>query len=361
MSEEILTRKEKRYAKIREKITSPNDIKYRGPLSYRYVRILAWVLFALGQMLVIGDFFQKFFAWNYISSAGHLTVEIFSSIATPLFIVASFGLALSGQKTFKQLITTYAIIFGGMVLGLNLLYYRYLVGIFTSAAAEKILSHLSFITRANVFCDLLMFALFHFFVNYRPTKYFQGKKRIIFRLFVILPILYVIAAYVVKVLLNHEYITVPFAILPFLTTKSPMVFLVFALVSLWLKNRHNFLTKKIGLTRHEYNAYLKTNKNSFSFSVVLSIIIAIFGLLELIGIFIMIAVSGDEYLALYAIYYYSYGDAFMMILAIPFILLYSYTRAHKNTSLDIFVPISGIAMSIIVYLEVILAFMNQTR
>ena len=39
------------------------------------------------------------FDWNFLGNGGEMALSIISSIATPLFIVASFGFALANQKT----------------------------------------------------------------------------------------------------------------------------------------------------------------------------------------------------------------------------------------------------------------------
>jgi hypothetical protein len=40
-----------------------------------------------------------------------------------------------------------------------------------------------------------------------------------------------------------------------------------------------------------------------------------------------------------------------MIFLIPIILLFSYTRRHKNPDADIFVPIGGVAVAVLVGIE----------
>ena len=200
--EQVLTKKEKLFKKIRDKVTNPVDMKFRGPLSYRYLRILAWVFFAIGQLVVLDNVFRQV-GWEVLGSgvAGQTIVGLISSLATPLFIIASFGVALSGQRTHKALVILYGAIFSGMVIALNIFYYRYLVGVFGSKEnANVILNHMGFITKMNVFTDLFVFSLFHFFVNYNPVKKFKGKKIYLFRALVAIPIAYVITAYILKTL-----------------------------------------------------------------------------------------------------------------------------------------------------------------
>ena len=45
-----------------------------------------------------------------------------------------------------------------------------------------------------------------------------------------------------------------------------------------------------------------------------------------------------------------------MVFAIPFILLYSYQRKHKDARVDIAIPILGIALIVVVYVEGIYQF-----
>lgn len=44
--------KKRRRRKLHE-ITAENDIKFRGPLSYRHLRIVAWICFAMAQAGVV--------------------------------------------------------------------------------------------------------------------------------------------------------------------------------------------------------------------------------------------------------------------------------------------------------------------
>lgn len=359
-----LTKKQKIFKKIKEKVTNPVDMKYRGPLSYRYLRILAWMFFAIGQLLVLHDLFDKISYWHVLGDgpAGPTIVGLISSLATPLFIIASFGVALSGQKTYKKLVLTYGAIFGAMVIALNIFYYRYLVGMLGNKEnANVVLNSMGFITRANVFTDLFIFSLFHFFVNFVPAKHFKGKKIYLFRAMVAIPIAYVITAYVLKTLNNFATINLPFAIFPFLLTKSPIVFVIFALMSLALKYRRNFFINKIGLTQDEYKHFLTTNRNSFSFSVWLTILIVVFAIIEVIIFAIFYSVYGHEGTigVLVRLTNCSIGEVISMVLVIPFIFLYSYTRSHKEGPVDILVPLMGIAMVVIVYMETIYHFMTM--
>ena len=357
--EQLLKIKTKRNAKLVAKYTSTEDIKYRGPLSYRYLRVIAWIAFALAQLISLYNVFSNpVIDWKFLPNPVFQMLSIFADLGTPLFIIAAFGLVLSRSKTFKSMILFYAVAYGGMAVGLNIFYYRYLLGILrSSSAATSVVSSIGFIMKANVFGDLLAFCLFHFFVTYHPKKYFTGKKIYIFRSFTIFPLAFVLVSYILKALAGYGAISVPFAIVPFVATKPPMVFMLFVFASLWFKYRE-YKFKRLGLSRLQYHEYLKTNRNSLSFSIMLSILIAVVAFIEFIILGVMAAKLGYE-VTVWHLYNLSIGQVIPLILAIPFIMLYSYTRIHKNGVVDVILPIAGIGMSVLVYAEVIYQFFNQ--
>ena len=45
------------------------------------------------------------------------------------------------------------------------------------------------------------------------------------------------------------------------------------------------------------------------------------------------------------------GSGVALSLLIPIILLFSYTKKHKNTKLDPFIPLAGVALIIAIYVE----------
>ena len=45
------------------------------------------------------------------------------------------------------------------------------------------------------------------------------------------------------------------------------------------------------------------------------------------------------------------GESVLLLLLSPLMLLFSYTRTHKNKTLDTFIPFAGIALIVLVYIE----------
>ena len=359
-----LTRKERLANKIKARATSENDIKYIGILSYRYVRIVAWIAFAMGQVAIVARIAFRFNDPMMSETAQNIFTAI-GSLSTPLFIIASFGLILSGRRDYKRLLLSYGAAFFGVGFGFCFFYWRYINGLFAKIGTPIdsitiIRDFLGSRVEVNVFADLFSFLLFHFFMNYKPKKVFTSKKIKIFRLFAIIPVIYVITSYVLKIVLATKSLNLPFYVYPFLTTKTPLVFFIFVVISIWINNRERKFIR-FGLTKQQYHDFLFTRRNSLYFSIHLSIIILIFAFIEIIlglGVIIIYAILGyetDAYLSI--INAYGLGQCVSLIFAIPIIFLYSYTKNHKNTVYDIFVPVGGIALTAFVYLESIYQFL----
>ena len=360
MEKAISPRKQKRYDRIRSRLLGPHDIRYRGPLSYRYLRIIAWLSLAIGQILVINALGEKLFKWDALSPIGASVIQYFSSFSTPFFIIASFGLVLSNHQKYKNFLVTFGLGFLGLGLGLSIFYLRYIQGLVISMGAEGSIfadavdTTFSNKMHVNVFADLFMFVLFCYFINTKPKKVFIGKKLIIFRLFAIIPILYAVLCYLLRTFSYLNYFELSIYFIPFMTTKSPVIFALFIIAALWIKNREK-LFLKIGATKEEYHHFLTTNKNSLSFSITLSILCGaafLFEILVMFG-FIIYCAAKDYPVEAFAFYLtiYGVGDSFVMIIAIPFIMLYSYTRTHKNKMIDYIIPVVGVALTAFVYLE----------
>jgi len=362
-------KREKRYNKIRNHLFKENDIKYEGPLSYRYLRIFAWLFLAFGQIVLLNSLSESLLDQNALGPFGASALSILSSLSTPLFIIASFGMVLNKRRKVFDYILLYGLAYLGVGLGFIFFYLRYVNGLFVNLGVDK----LPFITlferflsdkvQVNVFADLFSFVLFHFFLNYKPKKFFKDKSLIVFRLFTLLPILFILTSYVLKILAATNQISMPFYIFPFLTTKSPIVFLVFVLADLWIKNREKWYLR-LGASKEQYNEYLKTKRNSLHVSINLTIIILVSILFDVLLLIIAVLYFTAANLPVekfgdIAIDTFGVGQASIMLLAIPFIFLYSYKRKHKDTRIDLLIPIVGIALIVLVYVEGIYQFILE--
>lgn len=360
-----LTHRQKRLARIKKRLFK-EDIKYEGPLSYRVLRVLAWIFLALGQVVVCMSLFNKISGWDPLGEGWRTAFSILSNLSTPFFIIASFGLALSGHKNVRDFMLVYGLAYLAIGGGFIFFYTRYVNGLFVELGVQKadfvdvFENFVSDKVQINVFADLFAFALFHFFLNYSPKKVFTGKLLIIFRLFAILPIAFAFGSYIIYVLASYDIIDVTLYVYVFLTTKSPLVFLVFVAISLWIKYRER-LFLRLGATKEEFQEFLNTRRNSLSVSLHLSFFIVVFAVIDLFCIiFIMIihAALGmlDNNFPDLVVSHFKAGETSAMLLAVPFILLYSYKLKHKDSRIDIILPLAGIGLVVLTYLECIYQF-----
>jgi hypothetical protein len=120
----------------------------------------------------------------------------------------------------------------------------------------------------------------------------------------------------------------------------------------------------LGASKEQYNEYLKTKRNSLHVSINLTIIILVSILFDVLLLIIAVIYFTAANLPVekfgdIAIDTFGVGQASIMLLAIPFIFLYSYKRKHKDTRIDLLIPIVGIALIVLVYVEGIYQFILE--
>ena len=369
-------------------ITEENDIKYRGPLSYRHLRIAGWVFCVVAQIATVLTLVAKANPDGPQYGVARETLSSFGAMMMPLLLIATFATILNGSKSFKSMLTIYG--------GASVLFYvvfilaheRYIgnsvaavLGTDHASAIQIIDSILTNSTATgyvafNIFIDLFLCTLLAFFLLYTPKKVFVGKKLIWFRLMAALPILYEIASFTLKLLTAYGVIVLTPYLFPLLTTKPPMTFLVFVVISFYLKVRERIYRKKGG-THEQYEAFLKTNSNSWRFSKFTALVLFVAGIVDIIIYFILSlsmtlhgldvlssfgieqqeeVIRGTVMYAVQVVEQVGVGSCGTLIFVAPFILLFSYTRRHKNPKIDTLLPLVAIAIIAILYLEGIYHF-----
>lgn len=356
------TQEKKKRRKLHE-ISLEQDIKYRGPLSYRYLKIAGWVCIAASQIFVLISFFNNIRPGSVVLPIAVTWILVLvSSLPVPLFLLANFSLILDSDKGYKRLLLANGLAAGGIAVVFILLYLRYGIGIAglllgdksaAISALDQIFSSLTASGKAfNVFLDFFLCTLFMFFLNYRPLHFFTGKKILLFRAFALFPVFYEIASLVIKFLAARKLFILPVILFPFLTVKAPLLFIVFVVLAFFIKNRERRFCRN-GRTHQEYTVFLKTNRNSWHFSVFTAIVFLIAGLIDLILFFVLLSIqangSGQGGEIINSLGFGS-GSIGLILLA-PFVLLFSYTRRHKSILPDIVIPIAGMVLVVLVYLE----------
>ena len=355
-------------AKIHE-IDQTNDKKYLGPLTYQHFRIVGWLLIALSQIAVILSIGQKMHEAE-AADPGFLRIllTILGSVAMPLLLIANFAVILSGRTGYKKLLIRFGALSAGVIAAFMLVYERYAIGIASinstrsdgQLIVDSLLSGSGFIA-FNMFLDLFLCTLVMFFLDYIPKKHFQGKKLIVFRLFALIPIIYELLAVTFKILAGLKLVKLPVPVFPFLTTKSPTGFLVFVALALFIKRRERKYLKG-GKTLADYKTFLGTNANSWHFSVHAAIIMVVAAILDFVVIVAFSVIETASIAdpvqaeialteALTVLLKCGFGESLPFIIVAPIMLLFSYTRQPKRPQLDKFIPMGGVALIAVIYIE----------
>ena len=345
-----------------------NDIRYRGPLSYRHLRMFAWLFLILSQVAVI----LKLAAMvNPAYNFGKITETIakLSSLVVPLFLIANFSEIMTSQKNYKSVIIRYAVMAAGAAL-LFFYFFLHIIGgmyktYISPDSTVKFRDYSMFFFKTgyfsyNVFMDLLLCTLFFFFLDYTPRKFFKGKWIIAFRLMAVLPVAYELVCIILKINASMMNILLSPFYYPFLTTKPPFCFLAFVALGIILFIRKRKYMK-YGNTEEQYHEFLKTNSNSFAISVRMAIIFVVVAFLDMLavdfmGVLIVRATHSPIEMAAYwdmAVINSGFGDSIVLIIMAPIVLLYSYNRKHspQTVYIDAAMPLVAIILIILVYVE----------
>lgn len=351
-------------------ITSENDIAYKGKLSYRYIKIIGWFFLAVACYSTILGMYSAIGNEKYQTASDVLSFA--KDLSVSLMLIGGFATILSGRGNYKRVIINNSAIAFGIILLFVFGYFRYI-----RPAGEALLGDKKLVLAAlrdmfsqdnspgyysfNIFIDLTLCTLVLFFVNYTPKTHFQGKKIYLFRSLIILPILYEAASMTLIMLAALHKIKLSVFVFPFLTTKPPLSFLLFISIARYFKStKQGFL--KNGKTEEDYQAYLDTNHNSFRFSKYLCKRILIYAVLDILlsiiaEIMLILSMSvdtADE--AAFSrvndiVVNMGFGNTAALLLIIPVLLLFSYTKTHKNIIIDIAIPVIGVAVIVFLYID----------
>ena len=409
--------------------TLENDIQYRGPLSSTHFKVLGWLCIVIAQVAVLLRLGGRLDPAIAADGAAWLNIlgEI-AELALPFLLIANFARLIDVQEDYKkQLIVNGAAT--AAVCGLYyLVFYRYTVdGLAAllqdpSEALPAVRSVLALslpygFLAFNIFVDLFLCTLTMIFLNYDPKRLFTGKARIFFRLLALLPIGYEVGCMLLKLNAARGLVRIPEWAYPLLTVKPPMTFVLFVALSLFVKTRE-LRFRRHGKTHEEYQAFLKTRRNSWNFSVYLAIMLVIVSIADIavvLGISIgetmrafnpanepaqTEAVSGEDAQAQSAVEArlaelraaledemaapeadraeesapdeealreakmnasidtalrlakaVGFGGSVYLLFLAPVVLLFSYTRKPKNRLLDALIPVAGVALILLVYVE----------
>ena len=358
------TKRRFRRKKLSE-VSLEHDIRYRGPLSYRHLRMFGWLCIVIAQvslLLTLGGNISDQLQEQTMTLQTVLSVV--ASMSVPFLLLANYALILDTSDGYKRQFTIH-IAAAALIVVLSLfILNRYAVGTVAvlTGSRQTAIEQINLAVHStksgsvsfNLFIDLLLCTLFMYCLNARPKRFFQGKKIRILRAMAVLPVLYEAASIALRILAAQDKIVLDYNIFPFLTTKPPMMFLVFLVLAFFIKYRERLFCKN-GRTHAEYDLFLKTRRNSLQFSVFTAIVFAVAGVLDsmILGFLAnaLLAHQSANGDLIFKMLDLGIGGAGILLPMAPVVLLFSYTRTHKNQLMDYLIPVMGVLLSIFVYLE----------
>ena len=285
----------KKRLKIHE-VTAENDIRYLGPLNYQHFQILGWLCIVMTQAMLLISLGGKIDSSIQKRFEGAIPVlQWISSMSLPFLLIANFARIVNNVEGYRKQLIKNGAAMAGISLAAILVLERYAVGSLAilegeGGQAEAVLLAVLKMTRAgrygfvsfNIFVDLFLCTLVMFFLNYEPKHIFKGQKiRIFFRLFTVFPIAYEVVSIILKIRCANGQIMLPVWVFPLLTVKPPMTFVLFIALAVYVKTRERRF-RRHGKTHEEYQAFLKTRRNSRNFSVFLAVMLVVISIVDFV-------------------------------------------------------------------------------
>ncbi len=360
-------------------VTPENDTtKFKGIFSYRHFRIAGWVCMAMALvsiMIGLGMKLSSRVAEKY--SGVHDVLSFFAELGVFLFLFANFAVIIDKKSSYKKLFIMYGALSAGFVLLFADVYYRFLGGIVgsindemgTTIDTSDLMS--GGFQAFNIFLDMLLCTAVVFFIDYKPTKFFVGKKLYIFRAFAALPILYELACILLKYFATVDGLKLHPMVSPFLTTKPVLCFLLFVRMAFYVKGRETkFLNH--GKTLEDYDAFMRTNRNSLQFARKFALMTLLYGFIDLVVVLILVILRLANAGLLQAFLdagadnqettqlldsvlgearAIGFGGAVSMIFIVPFIFFFSYSKRYKKSKIDTLIPVGAVAVIGLVVIE----------
>ena len=122
------------------KYDTENDIRYRGPLSYRTFKILGWLCIALSQVAVLLTLEARLDpSMTDALRTPTMVLNLLSNMALPFLLIANFSLILNAGEGYGKQLARFGGIALAVVAGSVVLFQRYIVGtvaIFTENRQE---------------------------------------------------------------------------------------------------------------------------------------------------------------------------------------------------------------------------------
>ena len=354
----------------RREVANHDDIRYLGPLSYRAFEILGWLCIVLSVAVVALVLIS-----NVKASAGSeqslpLRILPYAARMSALFLViAGISRAMRGSGEYRQQLLTYLGLAGIVAAGSALVFQHTVMAVIgrlflepkqVMPLLEKSLADITgngFIAY-NVFVDIFLCILLFFFVNVRPKHVFTGRWTLVLRACAALPVAYAVACLCLKCRSVCDKTALPFWCFPILTVKPVTFYGLFLFLAIYVKRKEIQFCRD-GQTYEACQASLGTRRNSLRFGIVLAIALAVAAIVDNLlqyGAAQLLlksrAPEGADALAwgLQAAKRIGFGgDSLVLLVAAPFMLLYSFNRVPKWRIFSVLAPLLAIALAILLW------------
>jgi len=344
--------------------TPLNDIKYRGPISIRGLRIIAWVA------IVLDTFAMTLGVMHNVGIVGYNhpkvlnffvdTLSIVGGIAIPGFMLAKFSMILQKKEGFKKMVITYFLMAMGVAFVFLFFFFHYGVNacmvLKECSRAEAIKTIDGMLEKIaknklcfNVFIDMFLWSSYFAIINYR-IKEPKIWKKICKYLLALLPIVYAIGAFVIKINVGTGKIGFEAELIPFLPTTSPVVFLSFIVISFFISRQKKHY-EYINGTTEGFEEFKNTNAHSLAVSKIIAKAFALAGFIDIIITVIIAIVFQDTEMSTKIIKLTGVSSGSVFIFYAPLILLFSYSKPYENDKLDLLVPVIGIVAIVFMVIE----------
>ena len=365
------------------KLFQKEDIRYMGPLSYREFKIIGWLCLCCMAVVILMNLAIKVNSSKAEQFTSWITFFTgVSQLALPFILLSNFTRILNHDEGYKRQL----LLNGSFAVAIFLLYYMFFYHFLLGSLGALTVNPKSIVGAAqsfyrnysktgffcfNIFIDLFLCTLFQYFLDYRPKRCFKGKWIRLFRAMALLPVAYEIMTLVMKYYAARRQLDMSLFMFPLLPVKPPMTFVVFIVLALWVKTRKKRFIRHGG-TPQEYQAFLKSKRNSFHFArftAVLLVVAAIVDAAVYFGntvaeVYRMTApalADGSEAAALAmeeamnnvrsTALAMGFGNSISLLPMAPIVLLYSYTRRKKNPVIDTLIPLAGVFLFLILFLQ----------
>ena len=347
-----------------------DDIRYLGPLSSRAFEILGWLCVVLSVAVVMLAIITSVSPKAGTGQGLPRRILPYATQASALFLViAGISRVMRSSDEYRQQLLTYLGLAGIVALGTALIFQRTVMAAINRLfldpkqvmpLVEKTFADFSGIDfiAFNVFIDIFLCILLFFFVNVRPKHLFTGKWTLFLRVCAVLPVAYAAVCMWLKYQAVCNHAVLHFGWFPLLTVKPVTTYGLFLFLAIYVKRKEIQFCRD-GRSIRECQASLRTRRNSLRFGIVLAIAFAVTAIVDNLlqyctAQFLLKphAPAEAEALAwsLQAARRIGFGgDSLILLIAAPFMLLYSFNRIPKWRIFSVLAPLLAIGLAILLW------------